>query len=125
VPLHNTSLTDYGNKVGIGTWTTATVDSAESAGMTSILRLAKNIPVSGQAVQPSCNEGSRSGATRSDLAGRYNNVCVLIHGRSMVWPAVIRVTHRFVPHVIYQMISSALVVKPLLPQPPCRLLLLL
>ena len=75
VPPRNTALTEYGNKAGTGTWATASIDLVESAGMASVLNLAKSIAVAGQAVQPSCSEGSRSGAARSDLAGRNNNVC--------------------------------------------------
>lgn len=43
--------------------------------MNSVLQLAKRIALSAEAVFPSCNEGSRRGAARSDLAGRNRNAC--------------------------------------------------
>lgn len=73
VPPRKDALKEYGNKAG--TAFLEDIDAIEDSGMHSVLQLAKRIALSAQAVFPSCNEGSRSGAARSDLAGRNRNAC--------------------------------------------------
>ena len=73
VPPRKDALKEYGNKAG-GTFL-EDIDVIEDYGMISVLQLAKLIGLSAEAVFPSCNEGSRRGATRSDLAGRNRNAC--------------------------------------------------
>lgn len=73
VPPRNSALAEYGNKAG--TTFSEDIDSIESAGMTSVLELAKRISLAAEASPPSCAEGTRSSATRSNLAGRGRNPC--------------------------------------------------
>jgi len=73
VPKRNIALTEYGNKVGQSY--TLNIDSIETSGMASVLQFAKQVSENAEASSPSCDEGLRSGATRSDLTGRFNNPC--------------------------------------------------
>lgn len=49
----------------------ADIDAIESQGMDAVLALAQRVALDAQAEGPSCDEGSRNGAARSQLAVRF------------------------------------------------------
>lgn len=73
VPARSVALLERGNKGGIAF--NENVDKIESEGMASVLALSQLVASAAEATYPDCNEGSRSGAARSQLAGRLNNPC--------------------------------------------------
>lgn len=74
VPARSRALIENGNKGG-GAFSIGNIDAIESAGIAAVLAFAKSVASAGEAQEPECNEGSRRGAARSDLAGRNNNPC--------------------------------------------------
>lgn len=78
VPLRSAALTEHGNMLNTDKdWTVAEVDAIEVSGMGAVLSLAEQVGHAGEAVPPSCDEGSRVGSARSKLAGRHNNPCTI------------------------------------------------
>lgn len=76
VPKRAEALTETGNKIQTSfNENVAAVDEIEKQGMVAVLSLAKRVAEAAQAEAPSCGEGSRNGAARSQLAGRGNNPC--------------------------------------------------
>ena len=73
VPLRSAALTEHGNMLNTDKdWTVANVDAIEVSGMGAVLLLAEQVGHAGEAVPPSCDEGSRVGSARSKLAVRKN-----------------------------------------------------
>jgi hypothetical protein len=83
VPARIDALTEYGNKAG-STFTDneQAIDLIESKGMADVLLLASRVAQAAEGCSECferCEEGARTGAARSELAGRNNNPC------SSVW----------------------------------------
>ena len=76
VPKRSKAVIERGNKPGsFFDETIESVDVIEKKGMQSCLSLAKRIAEAGEATQNNCDTGTRPGATRIELAGRFNNLC--------------------------------------------------
>ena len=68
VPRRSDAFTETGNKAD--TAFNEDVDAIESSGVNAVLLLAQRVAIAAEASEPNCNEGSRGGATRSQLAVR-------------------------------------------------------
>ena len=71
VPFRSQGLIESGNKAGTSFGESVQdVDAIEKNGINAVLRLAQRVAIAAEATEPNCDEGSRGGAARSQLAVR-------------------------------------------------------
>lgn len=78
-PFRNEALVEKGNKPGsvFDEDSVAVVDAVEKQGVREVIEFAKRVAAAGEAsYQTGCEEGTRRGGARLELAGRLGNPCI-------------------------------------------------